>query len=174
MKKYFGIMLAMVITVLPLTVNAAAKLNIDNANCIDEGDYRTCKGVLITDTPMPQATVTFTTEGGAEIAVVSEGDGATISAQNDNTYTFALKDPTATGEIDLFVVRYKKSGEADCRVKVSFNGSSVTVPDDPTPDTPTDNKQTGSTLPYIALGVIALGAAGAYVATRNKAKMYKI
>lgn len=171
MKKYFGLLLALVVTALPCTVNAAAKLSIDNANCVDEGDYRTCKGVLITDTALPQAIVSFTEEGGAEIVVVSEGDGATISAQNENTYTFVLKDPTVTGEIDLFTVRYKKSGQADCKVKVSFNGNNVVVP---TPDTPTDNKQTGSTLPYIALGVIALGAAGAYVATRNKAKMYKI
>ena len=53
------------------------------------------------------------------------------------------------------------------------NGGEV-EPDEPIePDNP-DTPETGSTLPYIALAVIALGAAGAYVATKNKAKMYRI
>lgn len=174
MKKYLGIMLAMVMAILPLTVEASSQLKIDAANCADEGDYRTCTVVLNTTEVLPEVKVTLTPAGGAEIVEVNAANGITKGSVNGNEYTFTGTDTVGAGEFDLFTVRYKKSGTADCTVRVSYNGSNVPTPTPTTPDTPTDNKQTGSTLPYVALGGIVLVAVGAYVATRNKAKMYRI
>ena len=41
-------------------------------------------------------------------------------------------------------------------------------------DTPVENEQTGVTLPYIFLGAALLIAGYAFVATKNKSKMFKI
>ena len=65
-------------------------------------------------------------------------------------------------------------------VEVSIAGQNINTPTTSTTtvtkdtDTPTSNKDTGVSFPYIALGTIVLVAGGAYIATRNKSKMYKI
>ena len=67
--------------------------------------------------------------------------------------------------------KYQNSGLEDCKVTIGIGNDNKDVE---TEDTPTENVQTGSSLPYIALGTIALIAVGAYLKTKNKAKMYKI
>ena len=76
-----------------------------------------------------------------------------------------------TGEGSLFSFSYKPSGTTDCKVQIALGDTKIEVTPE---DTPTENKDTGSTLPYIALGAIALVAVGSYVATKNKSKVYKI
>ncbi len=177
MKKYFGIMLATVFAVLPLSVKAAAPV-FEIANCTQEGDIITCKGGVSIDAnePVPSITIKFTEIGKAKIMNVLPAEGVELTSKNEaeHTYTFSF---SRTDEFDLLTISYNTAGDPneECKITYSYNGNNKTIPDIPNnTDTPTDNKKTGSTLPYIALGGLALVAAGAYVATRNKSKMYKI
>lgn len=124
--------------------------------------------------------------------------------ESNGVWTINLVSPGVTGEVDLFTFSYKHSGTEDCGVSLAVNGKTVATPQPETEKKSckvTEDKDgkktyydkdlnviteekyneicetkpdTGSTLPYIALGTIAVLAVGAYLATRNKAKMYKI
>lgn len=171
MKKYFGMLLAMVIAVLPFTVEAAS-VSVENQSC-DENNV--CSGTIVlkNDSPVPLVEVTLTEKGGAKILNVTALAPFTKTSENGLVYTFAYADgnPIGAVEEDLFTVSYQATGSEDCGITI--NGISFPASSKDT-DTPTENKQTGSTLPFIAIGAIALVAVGAYAATRNKAKMYKI
>ncbi len=179
MKKYFGIVLALatVMVILPLKVFAASP-SLTFTNCTMDGDVRTCTGVLTVDagSEVPSVTVTFTEVGKADILSVLAASGVEIVSQNEDTHTYTFSF-TQAGEFDLLTISYNTAGDANDECKITYTldgGSTTTIPGDSSTDTTTENKQTGSTLPYIAIGGILLVAIGAYVATKNKSKMYKI
>ena len=181
MKKIFGLMLLSVLALLPLNTKAAISIN-PNCGQADSNGVITCTVAYnITDEEGAESlTLTLTEKGGAEVVDVIDATGSewSVSSKNEDNgvWTVILASIGVTGEGNLFTFSYRPSGEEDCEVQIALNGQTVPVAPAPeTPaDTPTDNKQTGATLPYIALGAIAVLATGAYLATRNKAKMYKI
>ena len=186
MKKILGLLMLSVVTLLPMSTKAAVSIA-PNCGQQDANGVITCTVAYdITDAEgVESLTLTLTEKGGAEVVDVVDATGSewTVSSKNEKSgvWTVILASIGVTGEGNLFTFSYRPSGSEDCEVAITLNGQQVPVtpptetPSTPSnPDTPTDNKQTGATLPYIALGVIALGATGAYLATRNKSKMYKI
>ena len=183
MKKILGLMVLALVVLLPMNTRAATSINY-NCGQADANGVITCTITYnITGDEVDSLTVTLTEKGGADVTDVAEAAGSewSISTKNevDGVTTIVLGSVGLTGEGDLFTFSYRPSGEEDCEVQITLDGQNVPVtPPDPTPetpsDTPTDNKQTGATLPYVALGVIAVAATGAYLATRNKSKMYRI
>ena len=169
MKKYLSFLVMGLIAVLPLGVRAATTIDVTCGNADSNGN-KTC--VVSAETTETTLTVKLTEEGGADITGVNDGEW-TISNQNESNGVWTI-DVTGIdgGEINLFSFTYKVSGTNDCRIIVSLGDQ--TVPTIPDPDTPTEQKQTGSSLPYVALGAIAILAGGAYVTTKNKAKMYRL
>lgn len=171
MKKLSGLIMMVALLVLPLTVMAANSINVVEGST--DGDGITSATVTANlDSETETITFTVTPQGGATIKDVvnaSGSDWAIKSAtQNNGVWTVTVSAPPVKGEHDLAVIKYEKSGEKDCKVVVSLGNTPST------PDKPEENKQTGSTIPYITLGLIALGATSAYLITRNKAKMYRI
>ncbi len=184
MKKLFGFMvMSLVAVIMPFTVKAATNISVGSQDCKrDDNDNITCTvHYNITDSE-ENLTVTLTEEGGATVTAINPATGSDwnlVGSPNEvnNVWTVVLASPGTSGEGDLFTFTYTASGTEDCRVVVALGETQVPVTPTPTPSTPdepTDNKQTGATLPYIALGAVVLIATGAYLATRNKAKMYKI
>ena len=167
MKKILGLMVA-VILCLPFMVSAKIKLekNIIE-NCSQEGSVITCDvNVQIDeDSATNEIDVIVTERGGATIVDVLEADPqwsleTPLAAKENGVQKVTVKSSeSVAGEFTLFKVSYTPSGEEDCEILFSLSSN------DPA---------TGATLPYIALGVIALGAIGAYLATKNKSKMYRI
>ncbi len=185
MKKIFGLMMLSLVALLPLSTRAAVKIT-PNCGQADASGVITCTVAYnITDEEgVESISLTLTEKGGAEVVDVVDATGSewSVSSKNEdnNVWTVILASIGVTGEGNLFTFSYRPSGTEDCEVAITLDGQQVpvtppTTPETPSdPDTPTDNKQTGATLPYIALGAIAVIATGAYLATRNKAKMYKI
>lgn len=181
MKKYLCFMVMSLLLVLPFTVSAASEITY-SCGSFDADGVRTCTvGYLIdANTPQDSVTVQLTEVGGAEVLSVDGVSNSefSISTQNtvDNVWSIVLVSPDAvSGEYSLLTFKYKSSGTPDCKVTVGIGNDNKDVDKNDTPtDKPTDNVQTGSTLPYIALGAIAVVAVVSYVATKNKSKMYKI
>ncbi len=183
MKKMFGFLMLSLVALLPLSTKAATSI-VPNCGQQDANGVITCTVAYnITDEEgVDSLTLTLTEKGGAEVVDVVDATGSewNVSSKNEDNgvWTVILASIGVTGEGNLFTFSYRPSGEADCGVNIALNGQNVpitpTTPETSDPDTPTDNKQTGATLPYIALGTIAVLATGVYLATRNKAKMYKI
>lgn len=168
MKKYLSLLVMGLLVVLPFSVKAETAIDVTCGN-VDSNGYKTC--TVAAETDENELTITLTEEGGAEITDIQDRDW-TVSNRNEsnNVWTVVLSGMDG-GEINLFSFTYKVSGETDCKVVLSLGSQTVPTVDE---DTPTPQKQTGSSLPYIALGTIALLAGGAYMATKNKAKMYRL
>lgn len=171
-----------VVAVLPFTVKASSEITY-NCGSADAEGVRTCTVGYIVDqsTPQESVSVKLTEHGGADIIDITgiSDSEFSISSKNevDGVWSIVLVSPdSVSGELSLFTFKYKQSGNSDCNVTIGIGNDNKEVesPDTPTPDTPTENVKTGSTLPYIALGVIAVIAGGAYILTKNKSKMYKI
>ena len=180
MKKFLSLMVVTLVGLLPFVVNAASSISpgSDCGQLDSEGNSRCTVHYKIDDQDgLTSMIITLTEKGGATVTNVDNIAGSewTISDQKHegNVYTITLTSPGVKGEGDLFYFTYKGSGEDDCTVAIGYNGQVQSTPT-PTPNTPEDNKDTGSALPYVALGTIALVAVGAYLATRNKTKLYKI
>lgn len=176
MKKLLGFMVMTLVALLPFTVNAATKLNY-NCGSQDANGNITCTISYVIDASEESLTVNLTEFGGADITSIVPANGSdwTISSSNElnGVWTIILTSPGVTGEGNLFTFTYHASGQDDCHITLALGNDQQNLTP-VTPDEPTDNKQTGATLPYIALGAVAVIATGAYLATRNKAKMYKI
>lgn len=176
MKKILSFLVMGLVTVLPLTVDAASKINYECGE-FDADGVRTCSvGYTIdSDTPQSSITVYLTEHGGAEVTevnVLSDSEFTGTPSEGDGVWTVSLASPDSlSGEFSLFTFKYKNSGEEDCKVTISIGNDNKDVEET---DTPTENVKTGATLPFIALGTIAVIAGGAYVVTKNKSKMYKI
>lgn len=177
MKKILSLLVMGIVAILPLTVSAASEIKY-NCGDFDAEGIRTCtvSYVIDKDTPQESVSVKLTEQGGAEITEVngvSDSEFELISKnKTDNVYSVILNAiDSVAGEFSLLTFKYKKSGTEDCKVTVGIGDQDKDVIEN---DTPTDNVKTGSTLPYIALGAIAIIAGGAYLATKNKSKMYKI
>ena len=176
MRKILSFVVMCFGLVLPLTVNAASEITYSCGD-FDENGVRTCKVSYVIDesTPQNSITVNLTEHGGATITSIEDIEGAefympTEAVQGDGMWTATLQTLDAVyGEFDLLTFKYQKSGTEDCKVTISIGDTNKEV-DEPMPESP----ETGSTLPYIALGAIALIAVGAYLKTKNKAKMYRI
>jgi len=181
MKKILGLMIMSLVALLPLSADAATSIGY-NCNSVDENGLRTCTiSYNITDAEGASSlNVKLTEQGGAVITKVenaSDSDWTVTSNDydsNNKVWNVLLSSPGVSGEGNLFTFTYQVSGETDCKVLISLNNETTPINPEPTPDTPTENEDTGATLPYIALGTIAIIAVGAYIATKNKSKMYKI
>lgn len=177
MKKILSFLVMGLVATLPLVVSADTEINYDCGNFDSEG-VRTCTVGVVIDASSPQESITvkLTEKGGAEItdvSGVSDSEFDLITKNEvDGVWTIVLAAPGEVyDEYSLLTFKYKKSGTSDCKVTVGIGDSNKDITES---DTPTDNVKTGSTLPYIALGTIAIIAGGAYIATKNKSKMYKI
>ena len=176
MRKILSFVVMCLGLVLPFTVNAASEI-VYNCGNFDESGVRTCTVAYKIDeaTPQSSVTVTLTEHGGATILSIDDIEGEefympTAAVQGDGMWTATLQTIDAVyGEYNLLTFKYQKSGQEDCKVTIGIGDTDVPVEDEPT-----ENVKTGSTLPYIALGTIALIAVGAYLKTKNKAKMYRI
>lgn len=181
MKKILSFMVMSLFVFLPLSVSADSSLDVVCGDFDSEG-IRTCTVMYNIDesTPQDSVSVKLTEHGGADVTSINGVSDSefSISTQNevDGVWSIVLISPDkiSGSEISLLTFKYKNSGTEDCKISVSIGNDNKDVGTPVTPDEPTDNVQTGSTLPYIALGVIALIAVGAYLTTKNKAKMYKI
>ena len=179
MKKVLSLLSVMVMAILlvPMVPKAATGI-VPNCGNKDAQGNVTCTIVynITSSSGLSNLTVTLTEEGGADITSIVDADDSewSVGSKTEATagvWTVNLVSPGVSGEGNLFKFTYKASGSTDCKIRVALNNETATI----TPnDTPTDNKQTGATLPYIALGAVVILATGAYLATRNKAKMYKI
>lgn len=177
MKKYLSLMIVSIIAALPLVVKAD---KIDKPICSDdESGITNCViPYEVGSKERSSLTITITEHGGAEVTNISTAMDSQweigTKSEEGNVWTVVMTHPgISNDEGNLLAFSYKKSTQEGCKVTVSLTGAnSVTTKDEENPDP--ENPQTGSTLPYIALGSIALIAAGAYVTTRNKSKVYKI
>lgn len=179
MKKFLSFMVMSLVAILPFTVDAATSISHVCGNA-DENGVRTCTivGNITNAEGEDGLTVTLTEAGGAEITEIANATDtdwalAIDPVEENGVWTVSLVSPGVMGEYNLFTFKYKASGETDCKVTVSLENQTTEITPNPNPENP-DSPETGSSLPYIALAVIALGAAGAYVATKNKEKMYRI
>ena len=177
MKRYLGIMVMCLALLIPMSVNATRGVA-QTPTCTTSGNQKTCSfDVIIENDSVTEMSFTLTPAGGAVINNVAILDSASLdwvvsSTQNNGVWTVTIKSasgsPVTKWNEDVFSYTYTESGQTGCNVDYHPAGTQTT------PTTPEKNPQTGSTLPYIALGAIAVLATGAYLATRNKAKMYKI
>ncbi len=181
MKKIFSFMVVAMVALLPVVTNAAEEYYPSCGNQDAEGNITCVVAYNFTNgSSAENLSVTLTEEGGAEILNVFEAADSDWNLVNpaeevDGVWTVMLTSPGSTDEGNLFSFKYKPSGHTDCKVKLSVNDVQMNItPPTPNADDKTPNKQTGATLPYIALGAIIVLATGAYIATRNKSKMYKI
>ena len=177
MKKYLGCLVLALLLMIPLAVHAAPKISADCTT--DDTGIKTCVISYDFDEELETVTVTLTEKGGAEVTSVSAVTGSdwevSYDKSTDNVWEVTALSIGISGTGKLFEFTYVPSGEEDCTVSISLNGATIPTEDDtPDPDEPTPQKQTGSTLPFIAVGTLALVAGGAYISTKNKAKMYKI
>ena len=180
MKKYLSLALVSLLVVIPMGVKAATNVAASCGTVSDEG-VKTCTLNGSFDSGFESMEVTLTEEGGADITSISNATGSeylvgTVS-ESGSTHAFTLTHddttfgPTApSGEVALFTFSYKVSGEDNCKVSINIGEMAAETP---TPG-PTPQKQTGSSVPYIALGTMVVLAGGAYLLTRNKAKMFNI
>ena len=182
MKKVFSFLVASLIALLPMFVSADVVVN-QPISCTTANGLKTCTvSADITDEAgVESLNVTLTEYGGAEITSITNATDTdwSVSSQNEvnGVHSVVLVSPGVSGEYSLFTFQYQESGQEDCKVTISLNGSVTEVTPNTTnkdEDTPAEDAQTGATLPYIALGAIVLIATGTYFATKNKAKMYKI
>lgn len=178
MKKYLGLMV-MVLFLMPMVVNASVQLA-PQANCEANGNQMNCTfNVSITNDSVTEKTIYFTPMNGAVIDNVEIDPSASLEweikeikkeTQNGAVVWYVtvkhINGAASTWDGRILKYTYTKSADANCEVSYNLQTTTTT--------TPAENPKTGSTLPYIALGAIVVIAAGAYVATRNKAKMYKI
>ncbi len=183
------VMLVLLMIVLPIAVNAESIELGSQAVCQTSGNQKTgCHfNVYITNPSNTEYTFVFTPAGGATINAsdINLDSGAELDWEIANRQTLAsgaieVTVRSADGSPkewndNLFNYSYTDSGTIDCKVSYSLKSADTTptTPDEPEKE-PEKNPQTGSTLPYIALGAIVLVATGAYLATKNKSKMYKL
>lgn len=184
MKKFLSYLVVSMMFVLPLSVNAASSI-VQGSDCgkFDSNNQSNCTvRYNITDADgLETMIVTLTESGDAKILSIDNYPGSSWTVANvtepdaNRTRTVTLTSPGEKGEGELFQFTYQSSTGAtdNCRVELRYQGQVASTPETPS-DNPTDNKDTGATLPFVALGSIAVLAVGVYLVTKNKTKMYKI
>ena len=174
MKKILMFVVSLFIFV-PFVVNADSSIK-ESCSGPDANGIKTCVINAKFDQLMSNVTVAIKEEGGAEVIQESlkskSSNYSLISSENNNLWTVELNGPGEEGEFELFEFQYKVSDTKDCKITLSFSGKNIVIED--TTDKKENDKQTGFTLPYIALGSIAIIAGAVYLNTKNKSKMYKI
>ncbi len=180
MKKLLG-MMALTLAVMFPYVTKADTVKINPLNCTEQDaeGYITCLVTYDIDSEngVGAIDVTLTEKGGATVTSIDTVEGSSwtfTKSQNGHVWTVNLTGPEVNGVGDLFQFTYKGSGEKDCGIEFRSGDTTISTPDITNPDKPTDNKDTGSAVPFIALGTISVIAVAAYLATKNKTKMYKI
>ena len=179
MRKNLCLFIVGLFVFLPLFVSAASIT--PTCGDFDEQGYRKCSIEYNNDVASNSITVLLTEHGGANIEEINAIAGGEFSIDSTNeegnvhTVVLSAIDPVVAN-FSILTFTYKKSSGSDCKIAVSIGDISkdVVTPDTQNPDDPADQKDTGSSLPYIALGTIAIIACGAYLGTKNKSKMYKI
>lgn len=172
MKKIWGLLVVGLLV--PMGVSALKVEDPVKCTAVDTDGYKTCTLNIDTeDTSYEEFEATITANGGAEIVSINGvSDEWTVTSSSSNgVYTVKATSIGVKGEYSLFSVKYKVSGEENCNITITLNNNTVSTPKT---DTPTESKQTGSTIPYIALGTMLVLASGAYLLTKNKAKMFNI
>lgn len=168
MKKFLGFIAIAMMFIIPLGVHASTKISY-SCDKADANGYRKCK--VLAETTEYSATVKLTEQGGADVTYIGDGDWTVSnSEENDSVWTVEVSGTDTGANITLFNFTYKASGTTDCKIIITLGAQDVEISE----NTPAESIQTGSTLPYIALGTIAILAISVYVSTKNKAKMYKI
>ncbi len=177
MKKYLSLLLMAMMVFLPLRTKAAVALDKQCSSADSNGIINCTVTYNIVGDAASELTVNLTEGGGAQVTDILTASGSewSVASRNEvgNVWTVNLESIGVDGEGTLFRFSYRPSGSDDCKITIELGETQITVAP-PTKDEPTDNKQTGATLPYIALGTMAVVAVGAYIAVRNKAKMYRI
>ena len=182
MKRFLSFVIMAIVTVIPFTVNAASEIIFSCGDTDAEGNRTCVVGYNIDDsTPQSSVNVNLTEHGGAEVLSIEgiASSNFTLNSQNESNgvHSVILSSPdSVSGEQELFTFTYKNSGTEDCKVTISIGTDNKEVVTE-TVDTPIaegEEPQTGATLPFIALGTIALIAGATYFTTKNKTKMYKI
>lgn len=175
MKRFLSLLVIGLIVVVPFKVRAVTELS-PKCDKDTEGNI-SCTLAAKFDEAVDNVVVTLTEKGGADIVSIYEitDSNWTIASKPEvdgvHTVTLNYGNPSESGEHTLFGFKYTPSGEDDCTIVITLNDATYNTP---TPDVPTTNKQTGISVPYIALGAITLLAVGAYMTTKNKAKMFNI
>lgn len=203
MKKNLLMLAIALVLLMPFGVHAETKIDsISCTDPVD--DVKTCTVKVSATSEISSVTVSLTEKGGAEIVDDSITALSywtpSISPQGSGVYNlkFDYNYPeNFTGSGDLFTFKYKISGQTDCEIVLQLDGVSYSEKPAETPKpvgkcTKEDGKyfingeevtkeqynnecsKTGSSVPYIALVVMSLAAGGAYLATKNKTKMYRI
>ena len=176
MKRYLGIMVMALVILMP---RVDAKITDLSYKC---GDKDTDGNITCTvsgkfDTSTDTLKVTLTEQGGAKVIQSSIAsadvdwsiDQSSLPTSTNGVWTINLTSIGVSGEATLFKFSYTPSGTENCRVLIGADDLTKPV----TPVTPS-NPKTGSSLPYIALASITVLAGGAYIATKNKSKMYRL
>ncbi len=178
MKKGLSLLLMTMMVFLPLRTKAAVALDNQCSEADSNGIINCTVTYNIVGDAASELTVNLTEGGGAQVTDILTASGSewSVASRNEvgNVWTVNLESIGVTGEGTLFRFSYRPSGSDDCKITIELGETQITVAPPTTPDEPTDNKQTGATLPYIALGTMAVVAVGAYIAVKNKAKMYRI
>lgn len=177
MKKFLGLMVTF-FAVLPLTVGAATGISFGE-DCSKEANdqgYKTCTVSYVLEEANAKTSLEayLTEKGDAKIINIESVNGAEFglaaspTKDENGVYRVQLSslDPVS-GELDLFKITYQVVKETDT-IEVKVDNYNATI------NSVINNEQTGSTLPYIALGALALIATAVYVSTKNKSKMFKI
>lgn len=179
MKKIFSFLAIALLVMIPMSTNAATnEIVLENGvipckETLNENEYQCAVKMRVTGGSTESITVNITTHNAtlnSDSIEAASGWNADISAYPTVTFT---KTDGGTGEFELFTFVYTKAtnGE-DCYVTIDGKSTKSVVTKDT--DTPVENEQTGVTLPYIFLGAALLIAGYAFVATKNKSKMFKI
>ena len=179
MKKIFSFLAIAMAVVMPMSTNAATtEIVLDNGvipckETLNENEYECTVKMRVTGGTADSITVNITTHNVTlDTNTIEAKAGWNVDASAYPSVTFT-KAEGETGEFELFTFTYTKAtnGE-DCYVTIDGKSTHQTVNKDT--DNPVENEQTGVTLPYIFLGAALLIAGYAFVATKNKSKMYKI
>lgn len=180
MKKIFSFLAIAMLVMLPMTTNAAGKIVQENGQIpctpdpLDSTKMNCTVSLEVTGENEKSVTIDIT-EHNATVDTNSIEAGPTWNVDN-STYpklVFTSTDEAGNaGTTVLFTFTYTKATNGE-ECYVSINGSRTETTSKDT-DTPVENEQTGVTLPYIFLGAALLIAGYAFVATKNKSKMFKI
>lgn len=181
MKKIFSFLAIAMLVMLPMTTNAAGKIVQENGQIpctpdpLDSTKMNCTVSLEVTGENEKSVTIDITEHNATvDTNSIEAGEAWNVDTTAYPQLTFTSSTANGnTGTNVLFTFSYTKStnGE-DCYVTINGKSTSKTVTKDT--DTPVENEQTGVTLPYIFLGAALLIAGYAFVATKNKSKMFKI
>ncbi len=189
MKKFIFMLVAMVVVVAPMGVEAFADIKPGKTETTcDSNDLCTVTAeVMIEPQGSDPAEFKFdvsydgTVKEGRlvkSVSVLENGENFNLEITGDladNTAKLSINEPTysLTGSEHMATIQWTYQDDVDktqedCSVVINWEGASITVyPEE-------ENPQTGIELPYILLGVAAVAGIGVYMVSRKNTKLFKI